>query len=44
LVSLQHTFGGRILRSRLYVVFWPDGREAADAIDNRPACPEVALL
>jgi hypothetical protein len=41
---LGRSFGGRVIRSRLYVVFWPDGREAADALDHRLCHPEVALL
>jgi hypothetical protein len=44
LTALRRRFGGRELRSRLYVVYWEDGRSAADALDGRPACPEVALL
>jgi hypothetical protein len=44
LVALKRLFGGRELRSRLYVVYWPDGRRAAESLDERPPCPEVALL
>jgi hypothetical protein len=42
--ALRRAFGGRITRSRLYVVFWPDGRDAANALDERLCHPEVALL
>ena len=41
---LHRAFGGRVTRSRLYVVFWPDGRDVADALDQRLCHPEVALL
>jgi hypothetical protein len=44
LSALKARFGGRELLSRLYVVYWPDGRDAADALDDRPVFPEVALL
>jgi hypothetical protein len=45
LAALKRRFGGRELRSRLYVVYWADGRLAAESIDERrPPCPEVALL
>ncbi len=42
--ALRRRFGGYTLHSRLYVVFWPDGREAADALDNRPSMPDIATL
>ena len=44
LIQLRKYFGGRELLSRIYVVFWPDGRAFADALDDRPCWPEVALL
>lgn len=44
LTTLRNRFGGRELRSRLYIVYWPDGKAAADALDRRPLGPEVSLL
>jgi hypothetical protein len=43
--AIRRRFGGRELLSRLYVVYWPDGKAAAQMIDLRqPVWPEVALL
>lgn len=44
LAAIRAAFGGREIRSRLYVAFWPDAAAAADALDGRPLGPEVALL
>ena len=44
LAALRRAFGGRELRTRLYVVHWPDGRADADALDGRAFGPEVAVL
>jgi hypothetical protein len=44
LASIKHRFGGRELLSRLYAVYWPDGRDAVRELDDRPVWPEVALL
>ena len=44
LPAVRRAFGGREIRSRLYVVHWPDGAAAADALDGRLPRPEVALL
>lgn len=47
LPTFQRNFGGRALRSRLYVVYWPDdtaGVRMARSLDDRLASPEVALL
>lgn len=41
---LRRRFGGRELRTRLYVVHWPDGTADAAALDGRLLGPEVALL
>ncbi len=42
--AVRRRFAHRRYDSRLYVVHWPDGRSAADALDDRIAFPEVALL
>jgi hypothetical protein len=44
LVALRRRFGGRELRSRLYVVYWEDGRRAAETLDGRAASPGGAHL
>ena len=42
--AICSAFRGRQFLSRLYTVFWDDGRTAADAIDGRPPHVEVATL
>ncbi len=44
LAGVRRAFGGRELRTRLYVVHWPDGAAAAAALDGRPVGPEAAVL
>jgi hypothetical protein len=44
LAVLRRAFGGVEYRTRLYVVHWEDGRDAAEALDDRLCEPEVALL
>jgi len=41
---VRSAFRCRAYRSRLYVVYWPDGRALAESLDARYAQPEVALL
>jgi hypothetical protein len=45
--AIPHRMRRHAYRTNLYAVYWPDdpaGRAAADALDRRPANPEVALL
>lgn len=44
LAALRRAFRGREIRSRLYVVHWPDGSALAESLDDRICFPEVALL
>ena len=45
LASVAHArFGVYEYRSRVYVVHWEDGAEAARALDGRPIHLEVAIL
>lgn len=41
---IRSAFRAREYLSRLYTVFWDDGRSAADAIDGRAAHVEIATL
>jgi len=42
---VRRAFGGLEYRTQLYLVHWPDGTAAADAVDRmRIVAPEVALL
>jgi hypothetical protein len=41
---IERAFVHRSYESVLYVVFWPDGASAADALDERPSQPEIAVL
>lgn len=43
-VPLKAAFRGRLYRSMLYLVYWDDGRAAADALDGRPMHVELALM
>ena len=45
LAIVRRAFGGLEYRTQLYLVHWPDGATAADAVDRtRIVAPEVALL
>jgi hypothetical protein len=44
LAAVKRAFKHRAYESVLYVAFWPDGEEAAHALDGRPSYPELALL
>jgi len=40
----QRTFRAREYISRMYAVYWDDGAELADKLDDRLLAPEVATL
>lgn len=42
--AVPRRFARHAYRTNLYVVHWPDGRAAAEAMDAKVAQPEVALL
>lgn len=42
--TVRRSFRHRAYRSVLYLVYWPEGRAAAEALGDRPAHVEVATL
>jgi hypothetical protein len=44
LAMIRRRFGGRLYRSNLYAVHWPEDRDAVEALDGRVSAPEVAVL